>query len=399
MIRSLLRALTTPLVYALVPLKMWAWTTRRTWLRGAILELTAAIDFLLVGIHVQNGALMLTFKAFGGNFLFGRALMVTDHASAAAAIVEPQLRGSLFMGLPIVGYAPTTFMTNAGPISVSQPARGVLRGHLNEHVVSDAHRHPDIATLRESCAGALREWAADPKRDTLWSLRGTAARILTTILADVDLPKAEADAITAAYLRRFAELSAFSYYAPPLLSLLGTHEAMRQDVFLPLKRHGVDPLVVDMIMFAGMFSVGTIVMKCVDHTRTYDVDYGALAPHDRIAFVIESLRLFPTVSTVHRILEAPESVTVRGRTIEAQPGHEIAYPFVCIHRDTRVFPDAEAFRLDRPPEQVADVLSWSRGPHMCPVRDLSVVVTVLMLDTLVQSAGDLRQVKIANFEV
>lgn len=399
MIRNLLRALTTPLFYAMIPLKMWAWTTRRAWLRGLILELTSAIDFLLVGIHVQNGALLATCKAFGGNFLFGRALMVTEHAAAAAALGEPQLRGSLFMGLPIVGYSPSTFMTNAGPISVSQPARGVLRRHLNEHVVTNAHRQPDLVALRASCAEALREWADDPKRDTLWSLRGTVARVLTNILAEVDLPKAEADAITAAYLRRFAELSAFSYYAPALLSLLGTHEAMRQDVFLPLKRHGVDPLVVDMIMFAGMFSVGTIIMKCVDYTRTYDIDYAALTPHERIAFVIESLRLFPTVSTVHRIVEAPEEVTVRGRTLTARPGYEIAYPFVCIHRDSGVFPDAEAFRLDRPPAQVASVLSWSRGPHACPVRDLSVVVTVLMLDTLAGTAGDLRHVHIDNFEV
>lgn len=398
-LRPVLRALATPVVYAMVPFKTWAWTTRRVWLRGLILEITSAVDFLLVGLLVQNSALMLTWKAFGrGNFFFGRALMVTDHATAAAAVVKPQLRGSLFMGLPIVGYAPSTFMSNAGPISVSQPARGVLRRHLDDHVVTEAHRAPDIAALRSDCADVLADWAGDPKRDTLWSLRGAAARLLARILAGVDLPKIEADAATAAYLRRFGELSAFSYYAPFMLSLLGTHEAIRQDVFLPLKRRGIDPLVVDMIMFAGMFSVGTIVMKCVEYTRVHDVDYAALSHRERLAFVIESLRLFPTVSTVHRIVEETEQVAVGKRTIAVLPGREIAYPFVCIHRNADVFAAPETFRLDRPAAEVAQMLSWSRGPNMCPVRDLSVVVTVLMLDTLAESAGDLRRLDIFNIE-
>ncbi|MDQ3289236.1 MAG: cytochrome P450 [Pseudomonadota bacterium] len=397
--RKALRPLAIPVIHAMVPFKTWAWTTRRTWLRGLILEITSLIDFLLVGMLVQNNALMMTFKAFGGgNFFFGRALMVTDHASAAAAVVKPQLRGSLFMGLPIVGYAPSTFMSNAGPISVSQPARRVLRRHLDDHVVSDAHRSPDIAALRADCADVLSDWAGDPRRDTLWSLRGTAARMLARILADVDVPKAEMDAATAAYLRRFGELSAFSYYAPFMLSLLGTHETIRRDVFLPLKRHGIDPLVVDMIMFAGMFSVGTIVMKCVEYTRVHDVDYASLSHRERLAFVVESLRLFPTVSTVHRIVEESEQVAVGKRMIDVRPGCEIAYPFVCIHRNAEVFGDPEAFRLDRPAAEVAQILSWSRGPNMCPVRDLSVVVTVLMLDTLAESAGDLRRLDIYNIE-
>ncbi len=398
-IRRFFCILSVPLVYAMVPFKRWAWTTRRPWLRGLILEVTSAADFVLTGLHVQNPALLLTFRAFGGNFLFGRALMVVEHAQAAETLVKPQLRGSLFMGLPIVGFSPSTFATNAGPINVGQPARGVLRRHLDDHVLTAAHHHPDLGALRESCAGALRDWVQDPKRDHFLCLRGTVTRVLAIILAKVDLPKAEADAVTAAYLRRFAELSAFSYYAPAILSLLNTHEAMRRDVYLPLKRHDINPLVIDMLMFAGMFSVGTIVMKCVEHTRIHDIDYAALNPRQRIAFVVESLRLFPTVSTAHRILEAPEQFTVCGRVIEAQPGQEIAYPFVCIHRDAKVFREPEAFRLDRPPEEVAEILSWSRGPNMCPVRDLSVLVTVLMLDALAQSAGDLRRVEISNIEM
>src|SRR5688572_5898971 len=103
MIRRFLCLLTVPFVYAMVPFKLRAWTTQRAWLRGLILEITSAMDFALTGLQVQNPALLLTSKAFRGNFIFGRALMVVDHAAAAEALEKPQMRGSLFMGLPIVG--------------------------------------------------------------------------------------------------------------------------------------------------------------------------------------------------------------------------------------------------------------------------------------------------------
>ncbi|MFW6353271.1 MAG: cytochrome P450 [Verrucomicrobiota bacterium] len=384
----------------MVPFKTWAWQTRHGWLRGLVLELTSAADFLLTGLHAQNPALIRTWDAFGrGNFVFGKALMVVDHAKAEREIAQPQMRGSYFMGLPIVGFSPSTFASNAGPISVSQPARGVLRAHLDEHLLKPHHREPDLGNMRERCAEALGDWVNDSRRDHFLCLRGAVMRVLTLLLADVALEKDEAERITTAYLRRFAELSAFSYYLPAVLSLLGTHEGVRREVYVPLKAKGIDPLAIDMIMFAGMFSVGTILMKCVDHARDFDLDYGALSPRERVTFVIESLRLFPTVSTVHRLLEEPETVKLRGREITMQPGQEIAYPFVCIHRDTTVFADPEALRLDRPENEMAAILSWSKGPHVCPARDLSILVTVMMLDALAESAGDLREVHLRNIEV
>jgi hypothetical protein len=384
----------------MVPIKTLAWTTRHEWLRGLILEFTSAADFLLTGLHVQNKVLLLTAQAFGGgNFLFGRAVMVVEHTAAAEALSRPHMRGSLFMGLPIVGYSPSSFATNAGPIAVGQPARAILRRHLDEQVLKPEHSSIDPDALRAQCAGALREWVEHPQRNHFVWLRATVTRMLSLTLASVDISLEESQRVTKAYLRRFAELSAFSYYAPALLSLLGTHEAVRREVYFPLKARGIDPLIIDMMMFAGMFSVGTIVMKCVDHCRIYNVDYLGLSSRQRTAFVIESLRLFPTVSTAHRILEQPEAVTLRGRRLIVGAGREIAYPFVCIHRNPRIFPDPEALRLDRPPSELTQILSWSKGPHACPARDLSVMITVLMLDSLAGAEGDLRQTKIVNFEV
>jgi cholest-4-en-3-one 26-monooxygenase len=118
----------------------------------------------------------------------------------------------------------------------------------------------------------------------------------------------------------------------------------------------------------------------------------------RFAFVIEGYRHCPTVTTVHRIVEAEEQVEILGRSHTLRAGDEVAYAFVCINRDPRVFAAPDEFRIDRPPDEAANVLSWSAGPHVCPAKDLSIVSTVLMLDTLAATRGDLRRIRIFNLE-
>ena len=401
MIRRILSALSWPVVLTMVPIKRLAWRSQRLFVRGLLLEVTSAVDMALVMLNVQNGALLLTWRAFNkGNFLFGRAVMVVSHAAADAAAVMPgQLRGSHFMGLPIVGFESTVFMTNAGPINASQPARRVLRAHLDTEVLSEWHKNPDLEELRARSVEALNEWLDDAAWDSMFVIRATVTRVLGRLLADIDLDKALAESVTTAYLRRFAELSAFARHAPLMLGLLGTREAMRRDVYLPLKRLGIDPLVVDMMLFAGMFSVGTIVMSCVEWARREDIDYGSLATMQRVAFVTECLRLHPTVSSIHRIVEEPEELDICGELVRVRPGEEIAYPFVCANRDPAAFSEPERFRLDRRVEEVGRILSWSRGPHACPVRDLSVQVTVVMLDAMYSHKGDLRGLQLFNVEV
>lgn len=399
MLRTIFHALSVPTVHLLKPFRVWAWTTRSTFIRGLILEFMTVVDTTMVAMNIQNGALLLNYRAFGeGNFFFGKTLMIVDHAAADEALVKPQSRGSLFMGLPIVAYAPPALMTNAAPTAVSQPARGALRSFMDEHTYTQAVKNPDLETLRERAAGMLQEWREDPKRDTLWSVRGTVTRLLTLFIADVELGKAESDQITTTYIKQFAIYSAFAYFAPFVLGLIGADEKTRSEVYLPMARHGIDAIKVDMILFAGMFSVGTITMRCVQNTKEFDIDYAALSPKERVAFVVESARMWPTVSTAHRIVEEPEEVKVGNRTIQVRPGQEIAYPFVCINRDPSVFSDPASFKLDRSNEEIAAILSWSKGTHACPARDLSVLTTVLMLDTLSEAVGDLRTHTISNVE-
>jgi hypothetical protein len=398
MIRKVMNVLSRPLIRVLKPLKLFAWQTRFFWLRGLIIEFTTAVDFTLIFANIQNGAMTLHHRIYGGNFLFGKAVMVVDYQKAAAEIPRARMRTSRFMGVHTLVHDPGVFVSNAGPIAVSQPARGVLRRHMDEQFFTPEITMPDLGRLHADCAPILQEWSADPNMAaSLWPIRGTVTRLVTRIIAKKDISRAEADAVTAAYLRRVGEFSLFGYYCPSLLALLGTRDAIRRDAFLPLQRAGVDNLVIDMTLFAAMFSIGTIVIKCVEFCGTHNIDYAALGRAERVQFVIESLRIYPTVTTVHRIVEAEEEVEVCGRRIKLRVGDEVAYPFVCINRDPAEFSAPESFRLNRSPEELAKVLSWSKGPHACPVKDLSVLVTVMMLDTI-SARFDLRTLKIFDLE-
>ncbi len=397
LIRAVAQAVCRPLIWLLIPLKLFAWRTRYRWLRRLILEATSFLDFSMVFGLTQNEAMRMHGALYGGNFIFGKAVMVVDHETAELEIARPTLRGNRFMGIDIVSNDPMVFSTNAGPITTSQPTRRLIREYIDREIMTDPVRSLDLDSLRAECGPILADWSADPRMVDMWRIRGVVTRLFLRILAGQTLGKREADDITFQYARRFVEFSLFGRYLPFMLGVLGTREGIRRDAYVPLRSLGIDNLVIDMTLFAGMFSVGTIVMKCAEFAANNHVDYAALKPHERMLFVIESQRLCPTVTSVHRILERDETVTVRGREVGLGPGDEVAYPFICINRDPRRFDRPTEFRLDRPREEYARVLSWSTGPHVCPAKDLSILVTVLMLDTLA-ARRDLRETKIMNLE-
>jgi hypothetical protein len=398
MLRRIANFLSIPVIWLLMPVKRLAFRFRHRFLGRLLLELTCWSDFVLVLANVQNAALLLHHRVYGGPFVFGKSVMVVDHVTAAVEIARPSLRGNRFMGLDLVSNDPGVFVTNAGPISTGQPTRGLIREYIDHHIMTPRVRAMDYGTLRMECAGILQAWSSDPKMATMLSIRGTLTQLFVRVLAAKDMTKAEADEITWHYFRRFAEFSLFGRYAPIMLGFLGTREAIRRGAYIPLRKLGVDNLAIDMTLFAAMFSVGTIVIKSVEFIRQHNIDYGALSPMQRFAFMIEAFRLCPTVTTVHRIVEADETVTMFGRQCTLRAGDEVAYPFVCINRDPRVFSNPDEFRLDRPPAESAQVLSWSAGPHVCPAKDLSIVSSVLMLDTLAAVRGDLRRLRIFNLE-
>jgi hypothetical protein len=397
MIRKLARVLSVPLVGLLLPLKVAAYKSPVRWIKRAILEFTSFIDWALVFANVQNPAMLIHQRVYRGAFLFGKAVMVVDHAVALRDIPKPTLRGNRFMGVDLVSNDPGAFVTNAGPITTGQPVRRLVREYIEREVMSPRVREYDVDTIRGDCAEIFADWRASEHMANMWTVRGAVTRVFLRLLAERTVPRELADDVTRAYVRRFAEFSLFGRYAPALLGVLGTRDGVRRDAFAPLRRLGIDDIVIDMTLFAAMFSVGTILMRSLEIAREENLDYRKLTRAERRGFVIEAQRLHPTVTTVHRIVEAPETIVVFDTTLELQPGDEVAYPFACLNRDPKCFEHPERFDLSRPQAEFERVLSWSVGPHACPARELSIAVTIAMLDEL-SEVSDLRALRPLNLE-
>ena len=72
------------------------------------------------------------------------------------------------------------------------------------------------------------------------AIRSTVTRIFFRMLSDTTISKADADAVTRAYIRRFVELSMFNRYLPAMLGFLGTRKAVRKDAYFKLREYGID---------------------------------------------------------------------------------------------------------------------------------------------------------------
>jgi hypothetical protein len=323
--------------------------------------------------------------------------MVTDYETATKEIAQYTLRGNRFMGVDLVSNDPGVFVTNAGPITTGQPVRRLQREYIDQVILNARVRSSSTETLRTYCSEIIDEWLLDESMATALSIRSVVTRVYIRILTEKILPETFTREITFNYLRRFAEFSLFGRYAPTLIWLLGTREGIRKDVFIRLRRYNIDNVAIDMTMFAAMFSVGTNIMRCIELCRSHRLNYPSLSATEKVQFVIESQRLHPTVTTVHRIVEENEEFLVAGVRITADPGDEIDYPFVCINRDVTVFADPENFNPLRTFAELQKVLSWSTGSHVCPARDISIMSVVLLLDAL-STQHDLSKLCVFNPE-
>ena len=208
----------------------------------------------------------------------------------------------------------------------------------------------------------MRERAADPRR-----LRGILAWPTCPVAQRHDLGWPEgadhhhlvddAESTTKTYIRRFVEFSLFGRYFAFIIDLLGSHKSIRRDVYFKLKAYGIDQMAIDITLFAAMFSIGTLLMRAVGDVQRFGIDYDGLTPEQKRRFVTEVLRLYPTVTSVHRILEQPEIVRVSNRDLALTPGDEVVYPFICSNRDPRAFRDPDRIVLDRTAEEYDRVLS------------------------------------------
>lgn len=97
----------------------------------------------------------------------------------------------------------------------------------------------------------------------------------------------------------------------------------------------------------------------------------------------ELLRLYTPYRGFART--AREDVVLGGREISA--GDPLAVVFTSANRDEAVFEDADSYRLDRP---ARDLLTFGRGPHMCPGSPLARILLTEVLRQLVTRTGRLE---------
>ena len=374
-----------------------AWRTNRRWWRGLLLEITGFFDWLTVIFCVQNNAMLIQQRIWSGNFLFGKAVFVVDHAKANEEIQMPTLRGNLFMGVPIVTNEPGVFMTNAGPITTAPTVRRATRRHIEQNVMTDRVRSFELGGIETYCSSIIEIWREQPNMFQSSTIRTIVTMMYLKLLAEVELPYKEAEEITGAYTRRFGEISLLGRYFPFLMGMFNTLEALREDVFIPLKQLGVDPVAIDMTLFAAMFSNGTWALNAMRLAREHDIDYKSLDAHQRLGFLMESQRWYPTVTSVHRVIETSELIKVAGKTLTLKPGQEVCYPFILINQDPMAFSEPKRFSFHRGHQEIARILSWSTGPHVCPAKDLSIQVAKVLLDELSRHK-DFRRIRIFSPE-
>lgn len=369
-------------VFLLKPIKIYAYRTRFPIVRRLILVVTVHIDFMLIFLNIQNETMVLHWKIYGGNFIFGSGVMVTDFDSAAHAIAQPLYKNSDFMGVKIVSSDNGAFATNCPILLQSPPIRRLTRQYIDDHIFTPTVQDLGHEAVREQCGVILEDWSASPTMAKMLTIRSTVTRIFLRLLSGVTISQCDSDFVTSQYIRRFVEFSLFSGYFPSMCLALGTGKFVHKDAYFKLRAYGIDNMTIDMTLFAALFSIGTLVIRCVENVTRYKVRYADLTPGEKRNFVIESVRLYPTVTSVHRLVEADETVHVAGTPLRLTAGDEIVYPFICANQDPKHFPNPSALDLHRSEEEYEKVLSWSKGPHVCPAKKLSVVATTVMLETL-----------------
>jgi len=363
------------------PFKLFAYTTKSGFLKRLIIQFTTFLDFIISFIHGQNEVMEVYQRVYKGNFIFGHGVMKTDFQSTIDEIKHPSMRTNHFMGIPVVS-GNEVFIVNSPLISLGEPFRTLAREHIDETIFDEAFYSLTYEDVIEKCAVPLKEWLESPKPQDIITMRSVSTRMTILLCDDLLISKEDSEKATAAYLKHFVRLSLFKNYFTLITGLLGTEKYIKKDAFYHLKKLGVSSTVIDATLFAAMFSIGTLFTKCVDYLRKHNIDYDSLDLEEKKRFVVEVVRLYPTVTTTHRILEAPEEVVVAGRTLQLTEGDEIVYPFVCSNTDEKAFKCPFDIKLDRSEEDYDKVLSWSKGAHACPARDFSVLVTIAMLDTL-----------------
>ncbi|MGR3452354.1 cytochrome P450 [Pseudooceanicola sp.] len=133
------------------------------------------------------------------------------------------------------------------------------------------------------------------------------------------------------------------------------------------------PLAPDLVLGAlrqfllvGIIAPTTFIGSMAVHLARHPEDHAQLTANPDLVpeATEELLRLYTPYRGFART--AREDTELGGRQIKA--GEALAIVFTSANRDAAIFADPDRFRLDRP---ARDLLTFGRGPHMCPGAPLA----------------------------
>jgi cytochrome P450 len=138
-------------------------------------------------------------------------------------------------------------------------------------------------------------------------------------------------------------------------------------------------------LLVGIIAPTTFIGSMTVHLARHPEHHAeiASAPDKMDAALEELLRLYTPYRGFART--AREDVELGGRII--RKGEALAVVFTSGNRDADVFPDPDTFRLDR---ESPDLLTFGRGPHMCPGAPLARLLLAVTLQRIVTRTSRLE---------
>lgn len=141
-------------------------------------------------------------------------------------------------------------------------------------------------------------------------------------------------------------------------------------------------------LLVGIIAPTTFIGSMAVHLARHPAHHAQLSSDPLLVPVAleELLRLYTPYRGFART--ARHDVEIGGRTVKA--GEALAVVFTSGNRDAEVFPEPDRYRLDRP---APDLLTFGRGPHMCPGAPLA---RILLEEVLRQIVAKTRRLDLAG---
>jgi len=391
----------TTAIKAIACTKLWIWITfpkctdwqgpGTTFFRFWILPLTIIEMGLLKKcvfpfdnqFHMLNKMSHMSHEIMGPSSVFAMAVVISDPESVQRHLNSEQKRDvTFFMGMRCI--APDCVSERMNVFSDGQAlvkCRLVSASFL--HHPSTINRFANIKSeVKDLIGDWLKQLPPNCKPiDTDMSLRIVSA-FMFKILLGIDLTQKQIDRIVVL----FSLGSSFTTLVSPMMDkfkllrvsshalkcrrefvkLLVNSEPMKDliEKFKDSYSEGELYMIVgDLLVITGLRDGMTTTLPQLMNQTRFDRFRAKLYKSNPSAFIEETLRLSSPVACVPVVLQQPEKVVVMGREYTMPAGTTLALNFYEYNHNPHIFPDPEAFKLDR---DFSKSLTFSGGERPCP---------------------------------